>query len=92
MTEMAACRATSEQVKTIEEVLEKMKTDEYRLETFADYDFMFHKSIADASGNKVFSMMMESIRPMLYSHIIIRSTRISIRSCRTISMKPYLRP
>ena len=46
MTEMAACRATSEQVKTIEEVLEKMKTDEYRLETFADYDFMFHKSIA----------------------------------------------
>ena len=38
MTEMAACRATSEQVKTIEEVLEKMKTDEYRLETFADYD------------------------------------------------------
>ena len=70
MTEMAACRATSEQVKTIEEVLEKMKTDEYRLETFADYDFMFHKSIADASGNKVFSLMMETIRPMLYSHII----------------------
>lgn len=61
---------TSEQVKTIEEVLEKMKTDEYRLETFADYDFMFHKSIADASGNKVFSLMMETIRPMLYSHII----------------------
>ena len=50
--------------------LEKMKTDEYRLETFADYDFMFHKSIADASGNKVFSLMMETIRPMLYSHII----------------------
>ena len=70
MTEMAACRATSEQVKTIEEVLEKMKTDEYRLETFADYDFMFHKSIGDASGNKVFSLMMETIRPMLYSHII----------------------
>ena len=60
----------TEMAKTIEEVLEKMKTDEYRLETFADYDFMFHKSIADASGNKVFSLMMETIRPMLYSHII----------------------
>ena len=70
MTELAAKRATDEQIQIISGHLEKMKNEEYKLDTFAEFDYMFHKSIADASGNIVFSLMMETIRPMLYSHII----------------------
>lgn len=70
MTELAAMRATEEQIKVISDNLEKMRNEEYKLETFAEYDYGFHKSIADASGNSIFSLMMETMRPMLYNHII----------------------
>ena len=70
MTELAASRATEEQIKVISDNLEKMRNEEYKLETFAEYDYNFHKSVADASGNSIFSLMMETMRPMLYNHII----------------------
>lgn len=70
MTELAAKRATDEQIQIISGHLEKMKNEEYKLDTFAEFDYNFHKSIADASGNSVFSLMMETMRPMLYNHII----------------------
>ena len=64
MTELAAKRATDEQIQIISGHLEKMKNEEYKLDTFAEFDYNFHKSIADASGNSVFSLMMETMRPM----------------------------
>ena len=70
MTELAASRATEEQIKVISDNLEKMRNEEYKLGTFAEYDYNFHKSVADASGNSIFSLMMETMRPMLYNHII----------------------
>ena len=57
MTELAAKRATDEQIQIISGHLEKMKNEEYKLDTFAEF-------------NSVFSLMMETMRPMLYNHII----------------------
>lgn len=70
MTELAAIRATPGDLKKIQRNLDLMKNEDYEVEKFAAYDFQFHKSVAEASGNNVFVLLMETIKDMLYDQIV----------------------
>ena len=66
----AAERATEEQIADLKNNLNEMKMSSYDMESFAKADYTFHKSIADASGNNVFALLMETLKALVYSQIV----------------------
>lgn len=70
MAELAALRATVADLNEIKFYLEMMQNGNLSKEEFAAADFNFHKSIAKASKNHIFELMIETLRPKLFDQIV----------------------
>ncbi len=70
MTQLAAMRATDEDIEEIQKYVTLMKGSNPSMEEFAEYDYLFHESVANASGNSVVILMIKTLRPLLYNQII----------------------
>jgi GntR family transcriptional repressor for pyruvate dehydrogenase complex len=66
LAELAAERASAEDLKAITEQLDGMKRTIGNTDQFLEHDIRFHQAIARASGNKVMSGVMDTVAQMLY--------------------------
>lgn len=69
LAELAAIKATNEQIAAIKKSLDAMKQNIDSYEDFAQYDHLFHEQIAEASGNSVSILIVKSLRPLLHKQI-----------------------
>ncbi|MFI3285152.1 MAG: FadR/GntR family transcriptional regulator [Rikenellaceae bacterium] len=70
MCELASIRATDEQIDQMQKYITAMKQSNQTMEEFAQFDYLFHESIANASGNSVVILMIKTLRPLLYNQIV----------------------
>ncbi|MFI3333432.1 MAG: FadR/GntR family transcriptional regulator [Rikenellaceae bacterium] len=70
MVELAAVRATDEEIAQMQKYIVLMSDENYSMEEFAKFDYHFHESIANASGNSVSILIMKTLRPLLYNQIV----------------------
>ncbi len=84
IAELAASRATESDIADIEKHLVVMQNERTDLEEFIAADFEFHRSVAQASGNTIFELVIESVRPLLYDQILttLRNDINPERSCK----------
>lgn len=68
--ELAAERATAEDLNLIKKYLEIMQTKGVSLNDYAKADIDFHVAVAKAAHNSVLILIIESIRPLLHDVII----------------------
>ncbi|MFI3318566.1 MAG: FadR/GntR family transcriptional regulator [Rikenellaceae bacterium] len=72
LAEMAAMNATDEDIASMRECLDLMKGgEEFSFKEFAQYDYQFHQSVANASRNSISILIMQTLRPILYDQISI---------------------
>lgn len=69
LAELAALKATAEQIAQIKEIIELMKENIDAPDEFAKYDHLFHEKIAEASGNSISMIIMKSLKPLLHKQI-----------------------
>jgi GntR family transcriptional repressor for pyruvate dehydrogenase complex len=74
VVKLAAERATPQDIKMLESILENMNRFKNDTETFSKWDFEFHKMIAQASGNPLFSFQIEPMTEALFELIWTGST------------------
>lgn len=66
---LAAQQASDEHLRALEELLDQMEQPDLDAETFHTLDTQFHVSIADASGNRLLSYLMRSIRDAVKAEV-----------------------
>ncbi len=64
-TELAAINATDEDIQKIEHHLNIMRDNMTSTEAYVKADIDFHMAIAESSKNKVFFLILQTIRPLL---------------------------
>ncbi|MGC9341152.1 MAG: FadR/GntR family transcriptional regulator [Bacteroidales bacterium] len=64
-TELAALNATKEDIQEIEKHLEIMRSNLTSTEDYVKADIDFHMSIAKACHNRVFLLILQTIRPLI---------------------------
>jgi GntR family transcriptional repressor for pyruvate dehydrogenase complex len=62
MLELAAVRATEEDLGRIQAVLDSYPSDDTRALLEGEWDFRFHREIARATGNPVFVYLLNTVR------------------------------
>lgn len=62
---LAAERATSEQIETLMGICEEMRTSTGRAERAALLDVEFHRGVADATGNRLYLVVLDAIGHVL---------------------------
>lgn len=65
---LAAVRATSEQIDAMQEILNKLSAEGLSHEENTKLDFMFHKSVMEASNNKYIKQMIDLITEPLQAY------------------------
>ena len=68
--ELAAERATTEDVASIKKALQIMQTKNVSLNDYAKADIEFHIAVAQATHNSVLILIIETIRPLLHDVIM----------------------
>ena len=63
---LAAGRRTEDHIYKLEKTIDKMNSELFMAEEYADLDELFHKVIIDASGNPLFGIMIRSIMANLH--------------------------
>lgn len=69
LAELAAVKCTNDDISEMFECLEKMNSVSDSYEEFAHYDYLFHESIAKASGNTISTLIMKALKPLLHRQI-----------------------
>ena len=79
---LAAARATPDQLKKMEEVVELMERSLEAPGEFVNHDLVFHLTLAEASGNSLLPHFLESIRSLIKKQLgsTIRSSESAKQS------------
>lgn len=65
MTRFAASRATPEQIRLMDEYIQKMRRKDISIADYADYDVAFHMELAVASQNRLLIAVYTAIEPLM---------------------------
>lgn len=79
--ELAARRATPEQVENLREILSAMEKSLDDVQRFSEVDTEFHMYVAEISGNEILPVLLSSVRELIVLHQVgINTPRLSCGS------------
>ncbi len=77
--ELAAKRASEEQIETLREILDRMEEHIGDVEIFSQVDTEFHLYIAEMSGNEILPALLSSIRELIVRHQVELNVPLELR-------------
>ncbi len=77
--ELAARRATPEQVENLREILSAMEKSLDDVQRFSEVDTEFHMYVAEISGNEILPVLLSSVRELIVLHQVGINTPLELR-------------
>lgn len=77
--ELAAKRATAEQIDELEKILGRMEKHLGDVERFSQADTEFHMYVAEMSGNEILPALLSSIRELIIRHQVELNVPLELR-------------
>lgn len=77
--ELAARRATPDQIEKLREILDQMEEHLGDVERFSEADTEFHMYVAEMSGNEILPALLSSVRELIVAHQVELNVPLELR-------------